>query len=146
MAEPLPSAICEDMVTTLKAALPELQNRIVYGPPENTPVSLCVWLDYGPVEIEWGLMEVCLHTITATVAVGRNGNYPGEYQTVTDYAQLVKKAMYGNYVLADEAIIVGVSVNRATGSAYAGQQDALVAATVIFTVETKADNRAIAQE
>jgi len=146
MAEPTPSAICDDMVDTLKDAIPELLNRIVYGPPEKTPQALCVWLDYGPVEIEWGLMEVCNHTITATVAVNRKGDYPGEYRVVTDYAQAVKKAMYGNYVLADEAVIVGAAVNRATGSAYAGEPDALVAATVIFTVETKADYRAIAQE
>ena len=137
MTEPTVEAMMTDLVDTLNDYMPELLGRVTWGPPESTPVSLCIWIEYGPVVVEYGLMEVATHGCRIVVAVGRQGDYPGEYRTVTAQAQKVHWALMPECILADEAVVTGLLVNPAGGSSYAGQQDALVTAVVDITIETK---------
>jgi hypothetical protein len=140
MAEPLVIDMMDDLTDRLKYALPELYDRITFGPPEGIPTPLCIWVEYGPKELDYGLMEVATHHCRIVVSVPRQGDYPGEYRTVTAYAQQVHWALRGDApeaILADEAVITGLLVNPAGGAGYAGQPDVLVTAVVDLTIETK---------
>lgn len=143
MAEPVISDMLTSISDTIKAGLPDLLDRVTDAPPEGIPNALCVWLDYGPATVEMGLLDVVLHTVTVVTAVNRKGNYPGECLTVNDTAQRVRQALRagalsdGEAIFADEAVLVNIEVGKAAGSAYAGQQDALVAAPLVLTLETK---------
>lgn len=137
MTEPTVDALMADLVERLDEAMPELLGRITYGPPESTPMGLCIWCEYGPVVVEYGLMEVTMPAIRVIVSVNRQGDYPGEYRKVTEYAQKVHWALRPECILADEAVVTGLLINPAGGSSYAGQADALVTAVVDLMVETK---------
>lgn len=135
MTQPTASAICDDIAARIRAGTPILNGNIVAAPPEGPPAGLMAWLDYGPVEMDWGLMEVSQPTIVVTVATNRKGHYPGEYRTVTDAIQQVHWALRGSYLVADDAVIVDVTINRAGGAQYAGTE--IVAATMTVLLEMK---------
>jgi hypothetical protein len=137
MTEPTVDALMADLVERLDEAMPELLGRITYGPPESTPMGLCIWCEYGPVVIEYSVMEVTIPSIRVIVSVNRSGDYPGEYRTVTEYAQKVHWALRPECILADEAVVVGLYINPAGGSSYANQQDALVTCVIDVLVENK---------
>jgi len=138
MTQPTASAICDDIAARIRVGAPILGGNIVPAPPEGPPAGLTAWLDYGPVEMDWGLMEVSQPTITVTVATNRKGHYPGEYRTVTDAMQEVHWALRGSYVIATEAVIVDATISRAGGAQYAGIE--IVAATMTLTIEMKQQN------
>ncbi len=138
MASPLPSVLMDDLVSVLKAGLPDLNDRIVYGPPEQMPSALSIWIEYGPVEFEWGLMAVSLPTVSVSVGIPRKGNYPGEYRVVTDTAYMVSQALKGDLLLASEATITSMTVGRASGALYAGTE--IVSCVITLGIETKQDN------
>ena len=138
MTEPLISVMMDELVETVRTALPDLGNRITYGAPEQTPAASCVWFDYNLLELEMGLLDVALHQAIATVAVPRRGQYPKEYSYVTDLMQSVRQAVRATPFYTD-ATLVSIENQPAVGSAYAGQQDALVAGRLIFTLETKTE-------
>lgn len=137
MTAVLPSAIADDLVDRLRTAFPDMGNRITYGPPESAPLALSIWVDYGPVEWDWGLMGVQSPQLAITVALPRKAQYPLEYRLVTDQTHQVVQALRGQLLLADEAPITGVSVGRAGGMNFAGVSDALMAAVVTLAIETK---------
>lgn len=146
MSEPTVDAMMTDLVDTLKGQLPDLNDRILYGPPEQLPPALMIWTTYGPVDVEWGNLEVCDHAITIVCATPRKANYPKEYAAVTALAQRARWAVRTNVVLADAGVITGVGMGAATGMSFGGLQDALVVATVNLIVTTKTDITNIVQE
>lgn len=139
MTEPVVSVMMDELVTVVRDALPELGDRVTYGAPEMQPFALSVWFDYRVLDIEVGLLDVVNHQAVATIAVPRQGNYPLEYRTVTDMAQLVRQAIRTRPFYADEATLVAIEQEAAFGSGWAGEADKLVAARVIATLETKSE-------
>lgn len=137
MGEPQPSVITGALVAAVRAALPELGNRVTADPPEHKPPALSVWFDYGPAAVEMGLLDVTTHAVQAVVAIPRKGAYPSEHRIVTDAATVVREAIRATPLYALEAILTGLIQNRATGSGWAGEPDVLVAATIDLTLETK---------
>lgn len=136
MADTLPSAIADDVVTRLKAGLNT--QAVIYGPPEGAPDAFLCWVRYGNVTFEWGMFETRVPQITVTVAVPRGGQYPSEYRLVTDKAHEIAAALRGPILLADEAPITDVTITEASEVTYAGQQ--IMAAVVTLAIETKEIN------
>jgi hypothetical protein len=133
-----PSAIRDAIVAHVKPLATSLNGRITAEPPEGPPAGLQAWLDYGPVEFEWGLMNVAMPQVVITVATNRKGHYPGEYRTVTDAVHEVWVALQGALIFADEGIVTGLTVGRAGSAVYAGTE--IVAATITITLEMKQQN------
>lgn len=140
MAEPTVSEIMDSIVSRVRTAMPDLANRITYGPPEGKPEAPSIWLTYGPVEIDWGLIEVTTPQVRANCAVPRKANYPREYRTANDLAQQVHWAMRGEWLIAGEATITGIGISEPVGVGWAGVPDQLVVAVVTLTIETKEHN------
>jgi hypothetical protein len=137
MAIVLPSAVMDSLVTHLQSRL-DVQN-VTWPPPDQAPAQLAIWMDYGPVTFEWGLLVVPHPQIVVTVAApSRGGNYPAHYRTVTDMAHRVAMALTGQFLIAEEATVANVEVSRAGGAQYAGTD--VVAATVTVEIEMKEAN------
>lgn len=138
MSEPTVSAMMLDLIATLKAEVPELGDRITYGPPNAMPAQTSAWVEYGPVGIEWGNFEVCLHQVRIVVVTPDNGSdYLSRYRLITDYAQRLRHATRMNYVLADEAVLV--QVGQGATSAGKFYESPCVQAIVTLVYETKTD-------
>lgn len=138
MAEATPGQLADALVERLRTELGT--ENVIYGPPESVPAALMYWVRYGPVAYEWGMFTVPHPGLSITVAVPRKGNYPSEYRLITDEAQRVVHALMGQFFLADEAPITGVSVGEASGMNYAGVTDALMAAVITIEIENKEIN------
>ena len=137
-----PSAIADDLVTIINQTL-KFTNAM-YGPPEQMPhAELSAWVDYGPVDWEWGLLGVSDPEIVITIVTPSNSHYPEEYRLVTDKAHAVVQALRnqrqpdGIVELGGEAVIVGVRQERAGRIAFAGDPGALMACAITLRVETK---------
>ncbi len=139
MAEPIVSDLMGAVVEAVRIAMPELGGRVTYGAPESAPIASYVWFDYNLLDLEMGLLDVALHQAIATIAIPRKGSYPHEYRFVTDLQQQVRQAVRQTVFYATDATLVGIESQPAGGSSYAGQPDALVAARLIFTFETKTE-------
>ncbi len=133
MADLLPSALADDLVTRLRTALDPI--GVQYGPPEGAPAQVMCWVRYGPVEFEWGGLYVRHPALSIVVGVGRGGDYPNEYRYVNDTAHLVAAALASEMYIAGEAPITGVSITEPAETTYAGQP--LMAATLSLDIETK---------
>ena len=136
-----PSAIADDLVTIINQTL-KFTNAF-YGPPEQMPhAELSAWVDYGPVDWEWGLLGVSFPTCVITIVTPSNSHYPEEYRLVTDKAHAVVQALRnsretGIVLLGGEATITGVRQERAGRIAFAGEAGALMACAITLQVETK---------
>lgn len=143
MAEPVISDMLDSLVETIADELTDLGERVTFAPPESIPNALCVWLNYQSATVEMGLLDVVTHTVSVITAVNRKGNYPGECRIVNDTAQLVRQALRqgpaggDGPIYADDAVLTSIVVSGAAGAAYAGQPEALVAAPIVITLETK---------
>jgi hypothetical protein len=138
VADTLPSAIADDVVSRLKAGLNT--QAVIYGPPEGPPAEFLCWVRYGNVTFDWGMFETRSPELTVTVAVPRGGQYPSEYRFINDKAHEVAAALRGPILLAGEAPITGVSITEPVGSDYAGTPSAIMAAVVTISIETKEIN------
>lgn len=138
MTEPVISVMMDDIVETVRTALPDLGNRITYGAPNTVPGVSFIWFDYHLLELEMGLLDVALHQAIATVAVPSK-NYPADYRYVTDLMQSVRQAVRAQPFYATDATLVNIESQPAISGTYAGQADALVAGKLIFTLETKTE-------
>mgnify|MGYP000175562557 FL=1 len=143
MTEPVISVLMQSVVEQVRSEIPELGNRVTYGAPEAVPAAMSVWFDYHLAEYEVGLLDVQLHQAIATIATPRKGAYPHEYRAVTDMQQRVRQAVRLKPYYADEAVLVAIESQPAIGAGYAGVDDALVAARLTFTLETKTEILAI---
>ena len=143
MAEPVISTLMIDVRDRIRAALPDMQNRITYGAPEGKPVAPSVWLDVMVPSYEMGLLDVLTVQAIATVAVPRKSAYPKEYEATNDLMQQVWQAVRGQVTYATDATLVGIAIEPVTGSGYAGEPDVLVAGRVIATLEVKTQIQAV---
>lgn len=138
MTSQAPSVLMDGLVEIVKVALDT--NNVLYGPPEEVPVTSMAWVRYGPVEYEYGMFSVAHPSVSITVAVPRNGDHPGEYRIVNDLARQVAMALLPPTVVESELVLTGISVSESVESSYGGQPGAIMAAVVTLETESKEIN------
>lgn len=133
------AAIMGDLKSLIETGVPALAGKVVYPPPEQSPISLTVYLEYGPVTMEWDGMETVDHTITIVVCVPRGlGAYSAMYDLISRHAQSIYQALKLGIVLAGEVVLVGpFSISPASGGSYQPGNDPVVSAQITLHGQSK---------
>ena len=135
--------ILDDLMALIVAAVPELGDRVVYGPIAEPPLELALVLEYGDITIAHDGMEVATHQLTARVALPWQPGSPlrPAHRLLSERMRLVYAAIPPGSVLGPNQflIVTGpyVLTHPRVGIERPAQVDNIVWAGVTFVGESK---------